>query len=69
MEKSTYAKDNRVGMFLKSHTRNRLNVFKAQYNAAAGRVAIASQDDAVSVLLDHYAETSQNSLHALPVTA
>ncbi len=69
MEKSTYAKDNRVGMFLKLPTRNRLNVFKAQYNAAAGRVAISSQDDAVSALLDHYAATSQDSPHTLTVTA
>ncbi len=43
----------RVGMYLNPHTRNRLNQLKADLTLQTGRVH--SQDDAIIILLDHYA--------------
>jgi len=40
----------RVGLYIKPSTRNRLNLFKAELSMAAGQVM--SQDDAINHLLD-----------------
>lgn len=47
--------NDRVGMYLKPYTRNRLNKFKADVTLATGKTM--SQDDAINCLLDHYAAT------------
>jgi uncharacterized protein YciW len=44
-----------VGVFLKPHTRDRLNKFVADYRLATGR--FMSQSTAIDLLLDHYAAT------------
>lgn len=40
----------RVGLYIKPETRNRLNLFKAELTLAMGQVM--SQDDAINHLLD-----------------
>ena len=50
-------KNERVGMYLHPHTRNRLNKLKAELALASGQVL--SQDDVIVVLLDHYEATAQ----------
>jgi hypothetical protein len=51
-------KNNRdtVGVFLKPHTRDRLNKFVADHRLATGH--FMSQSKAVDLLLDHYAATA-----------
>lgn len=48
--------NDRVGMYLSPHTRNRLNKLKADLTLETGTVY--SQDDVIVLLLDHYAETA-----------
>lgn len=48
--------NDRVGMFLNPHTRNRLNKLKAELTLQTG--ISYSQNDIIVILLDHYAETS-----------
>jgi hypothetical protein len=46
----------RVGLYLKPNTRNRLNKFKSDMALVTGRSM--SQDDAINTLLDHFIATS-----------
>lgn len=50
-------KNDRVGLYLNPHTRNRLNKLKAALTLETGQVH--SQDDVVVKLLDHYAATNK----------
>lgn len=51
----------RVGLYIKPETRNRLNLFKAELSLAAGQ--IMSQDNAINHLLD-----LQWGINAVPST-
>ncbi len=50
------ANNDRVGMFLNPHTRNRLNKLKADLSLDRGEVL--SQDDVIVLLLNHFAATT-----------
>jgi hypothetical protein len=47
--------ENRVGLYVSEHTRNRLNLFKAQLSLHKKRTC--NLDDAITHLLDEVAET------------
>lgn len=46
----------RVGMYLDTHTRNRLNKLKADLTLETGKTM--SQDDVIVILLNHFAKTA-----------
>lgn len=50
-----YAKDNRVGLYIKPETRKRLNLFKASLGYASGE--FVGHDEAINALLDRYIAT------------
>lgn len=50
------ATNERVGMYLNPHTRNRLNKLKSDLTLETG--TMMSQDDVVVLLLNHYEATS-----------
>ena len=52
-------KNDRVGLYINPHTRNRLNKLKAAMTLETGRVH--SQDDVIVKLLDHHAATTKQA--------
>lgn len=56
MEDIEQSSPSRVGVYLKTQTRNRLNKFKADLSYANGE--IIPLDKVVNMLLDHYAKTA-----------
>lgn len=56
MELQTKTASDRVGMYLNTHTRNRLNKLKADLTLDTGKML--SQDDVIVILLNHFAATA-----------
>lgn len=56
MRTSNNSNAGRVGMYLDTHTRNRLNKLKADLTLETGKMM--SQDDVIVILLNHFAATA-----------
>jgi hypothetical protein len=56
MKHQPESKPLRTNIFIMPHTRHRLNRFKADLSLTEGRSI--SQDDAINILIDHYAKTA-----------
>lgn len=56
MQVQSKTASDRVGMYLNTHTRNRLNKLKADLTLETGQTM--SQDDVIVILLNHFAATA-----------